>query len=766
MSKKEIKTKFAEDVKCETGYCAISAHENHKHDEDHEHAENHKHDEDHEHDENHKHDEDHEHVSTQTCSGPNVEIGCGCGSAHGKKNSCDKDGHNHVGHRKDNHNKGAHDHDHSHDDISITTPSFLIGAALFVIGLGLEHLPLNLGIADNIMYWIVFAVLLLGYILVGKNVLLEAGHNILKGQVFDENFLMSIASLGAFAIGEWSEAVGVMIFYTVGEYMQGRAVNHSKKSISALMDIRPDSANVKTGGGIKEVPAQDVKIGDLIVVKPGEKVPLDGVVVEGSSSIDTRALTGESMPVEIKAGAEVLSGSINGQSLITIKVTKIFAESTATKIIDMVENASNKKAKTENFITTFARYYTPAVVGIAALLALAPPILGFGTFSQWIYRGLVFLVVSCPCALVISIPLGYFGGIGAASSNGILVKGGNYLEALNKLDTVVFDKTGTLTSGEFKVQEIEAQSGFSESEVLMYAAYAENSSTHPIGVSIMEKYTGDSGHSVDPSKISDITEKAGHGVSVKALGKTIIVGNERLMESEGISVTTQKDEGAIVYVAVDGEAAGYLRISDELKADSKNAIAGLKSRGINRIVMLTGDTKKVADRIGKRLGITNIKAQLLPAQKVDAVEGIIEENSKSNAENKRGKVAFVGDGINDAPVLARADVGIAMGGVGSDAAIEAADIVIMNDEPSKIPLALDIAAKTKKIVWQNIVFALGVKAIVLILAALGFATMWAAVFADVGVALIATANSVRAGRVKRHDSQSVEVPETSQELIA
>lgn len=723
MAKENTKHEFAEDVECTSGYCSISKHE-------HDHTDEHSHEHAHDHD-NCSCDADNS--GRKYSSSPNVNIGCGCGHDHG--------------------NEQGHSHNHEDGEMSIKTPPFIIGAVLFVIGLVTEHFPQYftvLGIDESVLKWVSFGVLLIAYILVGKDVLKEAGSNILKGQVFDENFLMAIASLGAFIIGEYPEAVGVMIFYTVGEYLQGRAVTHSKKSISALMDIRPDVANIKIGGEVKEVPADTVKQGDHIVIKPGEKIPLDGKIVEGESSIDTKALTGESMPVDMKAGDDVLSGSINGQSLIVVEVTKIFSESTASKIIDMVENASNKKAKTENFITVFAKYYTPAVVGIAALLAIVPPILGFGPFSQWIYRGLVFLVVSCPCALVISIPLGFFGGIGAASSNGILVKGGNYLEALNKLNTVVFDKTGTLTTGEFKVREIIAENGFAQEDVLKYAAYAEGNSTHPIGVSIVEKYLEGTDTKIDTSQITGITEKAGHGISVHAFEKNITVGNERLMEDEGISVTGDPDIGTVVYVAVDGKSAGYLKISDEIKNDSAKAIAGLKERGINRLVMLTGDTKKIADKIGSKLGLTDIKAQLLPNQKVEAVEQIIkdEENANPN-ERSRGKVAFVGDGINDAPVLARADVGIAMGGVGSDAAIEAADIVIMNDEPSKIPLAVDIAKKTKKIVWQNIVFALGVKAVVLVLAALGFASMWAAVFADVGVALIATINSVRAGRINK-----------------
>ncbi len=705
MAKENTAHKFAEDVECESGYCSISAH-------------------------------DHHHDESCSCSGhtghssgPNINISCGCGHDHGDE------------------------HDHEEGGLIVRTPVFVFGGILFVMGLLAEHFTYyfvdSVGISEKVMGWISFAIFLIAYILVGKDVLKEAGTNILHGKIFDENFLMAIASLGAFVIGEHPEAVGVMLFYNVGEYLQGRAIQHSKKSISALMDIRPDTANLKTGGAVKEVPAETVNKGDHIVIRPGEKVPLDGIIIDGESSLDTRALTGESIPVDMKKGDTVLSGSVNGQSQIVVKVTKIFSESTASKIIDMVENASNKKAKTENFITVFAKYYTPIVVGIAALLAVVPPIAGFGSFSDWVYRGLVFLVVSCPCALVISIPLGFFGGIGGASSNGILVKGGNYLEALSKLDTVVFDKTGTLTTGEFLVRDIKAEEGFSEDDVLRYAAYAENSSSHPIGVSIANKYSEQSEGKVDASRIENITEQAGHGVSVTAFGKKIIAGNERLMTDDGINVNAGDDIGTVVYVSVDGKLAGHIRISDELKTDSKSAIEKLKERGIKKIVMLTGDTKKIAEKMGGILGITDIKSQLLPDQKVRAIETIIEGEEKSGVgESRRGKVAFVGDGINDAPVLARADIGIAMGGVGSDAAIEAADIVIMNDELSKLAVAVDIARKTKRIVWQNIIFSLGVKVVVLALAAFGIADMWAAVFADVGVALIATANSVRAGRIR------------------
>ena len=723
MTKENIKHKFAEDVDCESGYCSISKHENN-------------------HDkkstcgcsESNNLSESSTLATGQKCSGPNVDISCGC-------SSCSD--HNHE------------DHDHEEGGMVVRTPLFIVGIVLFVIGLVTEHFPqlfTPLGLNENVLHWATFGILLVAYIIVGRDVLKEAGSNILKGQIFDENFLMAIASIGAFVIGEYPEAVGVMIFYNIGEYMQGRAIQHSKKSISALMDIRPDVANVMVGGEIKEVSAQTIRKGEHIIVKPGEKVPLDGVVIDGESSIDTKALTGESMPVDVKNGKEILSGSINGHGQLTVEVTKIFSESTATKIIDMVENASNKKAKTENFITVFAKYYTPAVCAIALLLAIVPPILGFGLFSDWIYRGLVFLVVSCPCALVISIPLGFFGGIGGASSNGILIKGGNYLEALNKLDTVVFDKTGTLTTGEFLVREVSSGTGFTDEEVLEYAAYAESSSSHPIGVSIVEKYSEVTGKTVNQSDIESVTEKAGHGVSVGYKGKEIVVGNERLMADEKIPVNETTDVGTIVFVSVDGKLAGSIKISDEIKSDSKKAISDLKERGVNNIVMLTGDSKKVADRISKELGITEAKSELLPDQKVGALEELIEkEESKEKNLAKRNKVAFMGDGINDAPVLARADIGIAMGGVGSDAAIEAADIVLMNDEPSKLALAVDIAKKTKKIVWQNIGFSLVVKAIVLVLAALGMANMWAAVFADVGVALIATANSVRAGRIKKRD---------------
>lgn len=621
-----------------------------------------------------------------------------------------------------------------HDPKDIKAPVFIIGVVFFAAGLIIKNI--DMGISEAILPWLVLGIFAVAFLLVGKNVLLNALNNIRHGQVFDENFLMSIAGLGAFLIGEYPEASAVMIFYRVGEYMQHRAVDHSKKSIEALMDIRPDVANVMRDGKIDVVAAENVKVGDIIVVKPGEKVPLDGEVSKGASSMNMVALTGESVPVDVAEGSVVLSGSVNEHSQIEVRVTKIFSESTVTKIINLVQNASNKKAKTENFITTFAKYYTPAVVIFAVLLAIVPPLLGIGTFSEWIYRALVFLVVSCPCALVIAIPLGYFGGIGAASSRGILVKGGNYLEALNNVDTVVFDKTGTLTSGSFDVHDVRPAEGISKDEVLNAAAHAESSSSHPIAKSIISAY----GKDIDQSSVSDVTEKAGYGVTVSYKGRTIQVGNRRMVEAAGLQMPDHDNVDTIAYVIDDNKYMGAILIGDELKKDAHSAISGLKSRGIKLIGMLTGDNKDIANDIGNKLGVDTVKSELLPHNKVEALEEILDRDTD--------KVVFVGDGINDAPVLARADIGVAMGGLGSDAAIEAADIVIMNDEPSKLNTALDVAKKTKKIVWQNIIFALGVKGIVLAFAAFGFATMWEAVFADVGVALLAVLNSTRANRVK------------------
>ncbi|MDS1030498.1 heavy metal translocating P-type ATPase [Bacillota bacterium LX-D] len=602
-----------------------------------------------------------------------------------------------------------------------------IGAALF-------------GIATifNFSFWVEFAIYFVSYILVGGEVVLRAIKNITRGQVFDENFLMTIATIGAFAVKEFPEGVAVMLFYQVGEFFQGMAVNRSRKSISALMDIRPDFATLLVGNEEKRVDPDDVEIGDRIIVKPGEKIPLDGKILEGKSMVNTSALTGESVPREVEVEDDVLAGFINTNGVLTIEVTKEFGESTVAKILDLVQNATSKKAPTENFITKFARYYTPIVVFIALALAVIPPLIIPGaTFSNWIYRSLVFLVVSCPCALVISIPLGFFGGIGGASKNGILVKGSNYLEALNSVDTVVFDKTGTLTKGVFKVTKLSPKEEISSDELLKYAAFAESYSNHPIATSILNEYNKE----VNKDEISDYEEISGHGIRVKVDGKEILAGNIKLMVKENIDYDKVDEVGTVVHVAIDKKYAGYIVISDEVKEDSKDAILGLKGIGIKKTVMLTGDNKQVGEKVAKELGLDEIYAELLPNQKVEKLEMLDKQKSP------KGKLVFVGDGINDAPVLARADIGIAMGGLGSDAAIEAADVVIMTDEPSKIVSAIKIAKRTRKIVWQNIIFALVVKAIVLLLGAGGIATMWEAVFADVGVSVIAVLNAMRVMKV-------------------
>lgn len=585
-----------------------------------------------------------------------------------------------------------------------------------------------------------FIVCFLSYILVGGDVLLRAARNITRGQIFDENFLMSVATVGAFSTGQFHEGAAVMLFYKIGEMFQDAAVNRSRKSIADLMDIRPDYANLITSNGEKKVDPDDVEIGDRIIIKPGEKIPLDGKVLDGKSMVNTSALTGESVPFDIEAGCDILAGYINMNGVLTVEVTKKFGESTAAKILDMVENAANKKAPTENFITRFARYYTPVVVITALLLAFIPPLVVPGAvFSKWIYRALVFLVVSCPCALVISIPLGFFGGIGGASKNGILVKGSNYLEALNNIDTVIFDKTGTLTKGVFKVTEISPKENFTEDELLKYAAYAESYSNHPIAVSILNAYNDN----INKNDISNYEEISGCGIKVNVYGKEILAGNIKLMAKENISYDNAEEKGTIVHVAVDKKYAGYIVISDETKDDSKRAINGLKKAGIKKTVMLTGDSSKTAQKVAEELGLDEFYAELLPDEKVNRLEMLDKEKPT------KGKLVFVGDGINDAPVLARADIGIAMGGLGSDAAIEAADVVIMTDEPSKIVNAIKIAKRTIRIVWENIIFALAVKAVVLILGALGMATMWEAVFADVGVTIIAVLNSMRAMKAEK-----------------
>ena len=586
--------------------------------------------------------------------------------------------------------------------------------------------------------WLRIALFIISYIIVGGDVVKRAVNNIFKGQVFDENFLMSIATIGAFFIGEYPEGVAVMLFYQVGELFQSYAVGKSRKSIASLMDIRPDYANVKKGDELVKVDPDEVQIGDIIVIKAGEKIPLDGKVIEGSSMIDTSALTGESVPREVEVGSDILSGCININGVITAEVTKEFGESTVSKILDLVENASSKKSNSEQFITKFARYYTPVVVVIAVFLAIIPPLVIDGaTFSDWIYRALAFLVVSCPCALVISIPLSFFGGIGGASKKGILVKGSNYLEALAETEIVVFDKTGTLTKGVFNVQEIHPE-GVSKEELLELTAYVESYSNHPISLSLKRAY----GKEIDNGRISEVEEISGHGVIATVDGKKVMAGNIKLMKMMDIPYFKGELIGTAVHVAVNNKYIGYIVIADEVKEDSAQAIKELKAANIKQTVMLTGDNKSVGSKVAKELGLDKVYAELLPADKVEKLEELFSQ--KSN----KGKLAFVGDGINDAPVLARADIGIAMGGLGSDAAIEAADIVIMTDEPSKVATAIKISKKTLKIAHQNIVFAIGIKIIVLILSAFGITTMWAAIFADVGVTIIAVLNAFRALNVK------------------
>ncbi len=584
--------------------------------------------------------------------------------------------------------------------------------------------------------WISTALFLISYLVIGWDVLWRAVRNIAHGQVFDENFLMAIATIGAFVTSEYAEGVAVMLFYQVGELFQSYAVGRSRQSISALMDIRPDYANIERDGQLEQVDPDEVAVGDTIVIKAGEKIPLDGVVLEGTSAVDTAALTGESLPRSIAPGDDVISGCINQSGLLRVRVTKEFGESTVAKILDLVENSSSKKAKAENFITKFARYYTPVVVIGALLLAVLPPLFFGGEWADWVHRALIFLVISCPCALVISVPLSFFGGIGGASKCGILVKGSNYLEVLSKAEMVVFDKTGTLTKGVFNVTAIHPDS-FTEGELLELAALAESYSDHPISRSLKEAY----GKELDTARVTSTEELSGRGVRAVIDGKTICVGNDKLMEEIGVQWHPCHRVGTTVHVAVNGLYVGHLVISDEVKPDAAKAIAALKQQGVRKTVMLTGDAKAVGENVAQSLGLDEVHTELLPADKVDRVEKLLGEKSE------QGKLVFVGDGINDAPVLSRADVGIAMGALGSDAAIEAADIVLMDDQPSKIAVAMQIAKKTLRIVMQNIVFALGVKAIVLILGALGMANMWEAVFADVGVSVIAILNASRALRV-------------------
>ena len=601
----------------------------------------------------------------------------------------------------------------------------IISAIFFVSAIIINDSQLKL-----IMY-------IISYILAGSDVIKRAIENIKNGQVFDENFLMSAASIGAFFIGEAPEGVGVMLFYQIGEMLQSYAVGQSRRSISSLMDIRPDYANVLRNGEVLTISPEEVEIGEIIVIKAGERVPLDGIVVEGNSMLDTSALTGESLPREVIAGSELLSGCINMNGLLSAKVTKLYSESTVNKILELVENASSRKSKSEKFITRFARFYTPVVVAIAVVLAIIPPLIIKGaTFNEWIYRSLAFLVVSCPCALVISVPLSFFGGIGGASRNGILVKGSNYLESLAKTEIIVFDKTGTLTKGVFKVQNIHSEK-IKPEELLKLAAYAESYSNHPISLSLKEAYKKD----IDIEKISQVEEISGHGVSAAVENIKVLAGNDKLMEKFKIPYNKETSGGTVVHIAADGEYAGYILIADKIKDDAFEAVSALKKHNIKDIVMLTGDSESVAINTARELGIDRVYAGLLPADKVEKVEELISQKSE------KARLMFVGDGINDAPVLARADVGVAMGALGSDAAIEAADLVIMTDEPSKIAKAIEIAKNTLKIAYQNIIFAISVKVIILVLSTLGLASLWAAVFADVGVTFIVVLNAMRTLRL-------------------
>ena len=630
----------------------------------------------------------------------------------------------------ENHEEEHHGHTH---EIKENNNGFLgyvkdnllliIGAIVYVIALAYKS-------NENLLSFMLFGI---SYLIIGGEVILSAIKNILRGEIFDENFLMSIATIGAFFIGEYPEAVAVMLFYQIGEVFQGYAVNKSRKSISSLMDIRADYANVLRDGKEVKVSPEEVFIGESIIVKPGERVPLDGIILEGTSFIDTSALTGESVPREVTIGNEILSGSINNNGVLKVKVYKEFRESTVARILELVENASNKKAPTEKFITKFAKVYTPIVVAIAVLVAIIPPIIiKDATFSEWIYKALSILVVSCPCALVVSIPLGFFSGIGAASKKGILVKGGNYLEALKDSEVVVFDKTGTLTKGVFEVTEINAKN-ITKDELLEITAMGEIHSNHPIAVSIAKAY----GKDINKDEIKDYKEISGHGIEVTIREDDVLLGNSKLMEMNNINYDNIDSIGTIVHVAINGEYKGNIVISDEIKENVKEALSELKDVGIKNTIMLTGDNKNVADKVAKDIGIDEVYSELLPGDKVSKIEDILSK------KNSKGKVLFVGDGINDAPVLARADIGVAMGGIGSDAAIEAADVVLMKDKIEEISEAIRVSRRTNKILWQNIIFSLGVKVIVMFLVVLGLTNMWAAVFADVGVTLIAVLNSMR-----------------------
>ena len=605
--------------------------------------------------------------------------------------------------------------------------TFVIFAVLFAA----EHTGNLESLEGSVLLFLIY---LVPYLIIGYDIVWKAIRNISHGQVFDENFLMMIATFGALGVREYSEAVAVMLFYQIGELFQGYAVGKSRQSIAAMMDICPEYANIEEDGELKQVDPDDVEIGTIIIIKPGERIPLDGVVVEGESLIDTAALTGESVPRKAAVGDEIISGCVNGNGTLKVRTTKEFDDSTVSKILELVENASSKKAHVENFITRFAKYYTPVVTIAAVILAIVPPLVLGGGWSDWIQRACIFLVISCPCALVISVPLGFFGGIGAASKLGVLVKGSNSLEALAQMDTMVFDKTGTLTKGEFKVTEILPAEGFTKEALLNLAALGEGYSTHPIAASIREAY----GQPLDMNRVNDAKEVAGHGIQVQIDGQEVFIGNEKLMRAQNITPAACESIGTVIYVTCEGKYAGAIVISDTIKDGAKEAIRGMKAVGVKKCVMLTGDRKEAAELVAKELDIDEVHAELLPQDKVSQVEALLSK------ETEKERLAFVGDGINDAPVLSRADIGIAMGSMGSDAAIEAADVVLMDDDIRKIASVVRISRKTLTIVHQNIVFALAVKALVLILGALGMANMWEAVFADVGVSVIAILNSMRA----------------------
>ncbi|MDU7947492.1 MAG: heavy metal translocating P-type ATPase [Clostridium sp.] len=662
---------------------------------------------------------------------------CSIENKNEKENHTHDKNHSHNNFRGESHEHSSekpheHSHEHSHDHshghsngeaVSLKeNMRLIIGAIVYAIAL--------ISTEGSILSVVLFA---LSYVLVGGEVVLTAIKNILRGEVFDENFLMTVATLGAFFVGEFPEGVAVMLFYQIGEVFQSYAVNRSRKSITSLMNIRADYANVLKDGKEEKVNPETVNIDDVIIIKPGERVPLDGIVLDGTSFVDTSALTGESVPREVSTGEDILAGFINTNGVLKVKVTKNFKESTVSRILELVENASNKKAPTEKFITRFARIYTPIVVFSALALAIIPPlVIKDASFYDWIYRALIFLVVSCPCALVVSIPLGLFAGIGGASRKGILVKGGNYLEALKDVNTVVFDKTGTLTKGVFKVTEIN-NVDIAKEELIKIAAISESLSNHPIAQSIIKEY----GKEIDSNELSDYEEISGHGIKVTINNSQVLIGNYKLMEKFKIKYNNINSIGTIVHVAINNEYKGNIVISDEIKEGSKSAIEGLKAIGVSQTVMLTGDNKSVGEKVASLVGVDKVFAELLPGDKVEKVEDLIKNNSTE------GKVIFVGDGINDAPVLARADIGVAMGGIGSDAAIEAADVVLMKDDPEALVTAIKVARKTNKILWQNIIFSLGVKVLVLLLGAFGIANMWEAVFADVGVTVIAVINSTR-----------------------